>query len=123
MQRVAESFINSLFSNIFCALEECKEIITEAVFISRWALVEGYWNLGKRIKEDKNMQKYAKGNWSSLQRVAKNIGIDDRTIYYALQAHKKYPDIQLILEGKNISCKNMLFLIPFPAFPSELELE
>ena len=33
-------------------VEECKAIITEAVFTSRWALVEGYWNLGKRITEE-----------------------------------------------------------------------
>lgn len=37
-------------------VEECKTIITEAVFTSRWALVEGYWGLGKRIREDKLAQ-------------------------------------------------------------------
>lgn len=33
-------------------VEECKAIMTEAVFNSRWALVEGYWLLGKRIDLD-----------------------------------------------------------------------
>ena len=42
--------------------EDCKYIITEDFFPSRWALVEGYWNLGKRIREDLNFQKYSKGN-------------------------------------------------------------
>ncbi len=65
--------------------------------------IEGYWSLGKRIKEDKNMQKYAKGNWSSFQDLGKNIGISTSTIYYALQAHEKYPDIQLIPEGRTLT--------------------
>jgi len=75
------------------------------------------------IREDNIANEYAKGNKTFVQRVARNLGISDRTIHYALQAHDKYPDIQLIPEGKNISCKNMLLLIPFPVFPSELELE
>ena len=47
--------------------EDCKNIITEDFFPSRWALVESYWNLGKRIREDLNFQEYLKGNKSSVQ--------------------------------------------------------
>ena len=38
-------------------VSECKAIITEAVFTSRWVLVEGYWNLGKIIREEKELKK------------------------------------------------------------------
>jgi len=38
-------------------VNDCKVIITETRFISRWALIEGYWNLGKRIREDDNIKK------------------------------------------------------------------
>lgn len=31
-------------------VDECQAIITEAVFTSRWALVEGHWSLGQRIR-------------------------------------------------------------------------
>jgi len=31
-------------------VEDCKAIVTEAVFTSRWALVQGYWELGQRIR-------------------------------------------------------------------------
>lgn len=83
--------------------EECKAIVTEAVFTSRWALVEGYWELGKRINEDINFKKYEKGNQSSLQDLANNIGISKRTVYYARQFHERYPNLDEVPEGKNIS--------------------
>lgn len=35
-------------------IKDCKIIISKAIFTSRWALVEGYWNLGKRLRNDKN---------------------------------------------------------------------
>ena len=61
-------------------IEDCKAIIVEAVFNSRWALVEGYHQVGERIVTDKNFQKYAKGNYSSFQGLGKNLGIAVRTI-------------------------------------------
>lgn len=89
-------------------VDECKAIITEAIFTSRWALVEGYWNLGKRIREDKLAQEHAKGNKTFVQDLARNLNIADRTIYYALQAYDKYPEIGKIPEGKNISWNKLI---------------
>jgi len=89
-------------------VDECKAIITEATFNSRWALVEGYWNLGKRIREDNDFKEHAKGNQSSVQDLGKNLGISSSTIYYALQAYDKYPDQDLIPEGKNISWNKLI---------------
>jgi N6-adenosine-specific RNA methylase IME4 len=84
-------------------VEDCKAIITEAVFNSRWALVEGYHQLGERIVTDENYQWHAKGNMSYLQGLANNLEISNRTIYYAVQFYEKYPDLSLVPEGKNIS--------------------
>ena len=64
-------------------IEDCKNIITEAIFTSRWALVEGYHQLGERIVTDENYQKAAKGNLSSLSDLSKNIGIGERNLYRA----------------------------------------
>jgi len=89
-------------------IEECKDIITEAIFTSRWALVEGYWNLGKRIREDANFQEYSKGNHSSLQDLARNLNIAERTIYYAIQCFDTYSDIQKLPEGKNITWNKLI---------------
>lgn len=89
-------------------VEEAQALITEAVFVSRWALVEGYWNLGKLIREDSNVEKYAKGSAGFLQDLAISIGISERTLYYALQAYDKYPRIERIPDGKNISWNKLI---------------
>ncbi len=89
-------------------VEDCKAIITEAVFNSRWALVEGYHQLGERIVTDENYQWHAKGNMSYLQGLANNLSISDRTIYYAVQFYEKYPDLDIVPEGKNISWNKII---------------
>ena len=89
-------------------IEDCKDIITEAIFTSRWALVEGYWNLGKRIREDLNFQEYSKGNKSSVQDLARNLKQSERTLYYAIQCFDTYPDIQQLPEGKNITWNKLM---------------
>ncbi|KKQ68589.1 MAG: hypothetical protein A2626_02820 [Candidatus Nealsonbacteria bacterium RIFCSPHIGHO2_01_FULL_38_55] len=47
-----------------------------------------------------------------LQRVAISLGKSERTIYQAVEFAQKYPDIQKLPEGKNISwhkiCNNLL---------------
>jgi len=98
---VAQNWYQTLIS-------DCKAIITEAIFTSRWALVEGYWRLGQRIKEDLNFQKYAKNNYSSLTHVSKNIGIGYRDIYRAIQLYEKYRDLNSLPEGKNITWKKLI---------------
>ncbi len=89
-------------------VEECKAIITESVFTSRWALVEGNWHLGQRIREDKVAQEYAKGNKSFVQDLARNIHTSERTLYYALQLFDTYPNINKLPEGKNISMNKII---------------
>ena len=42
-------------------VDDCKAIITEAVFISRLARVEGYHALGERIVTEKIIQKEVRG--------------------------------------------------------------
>lgn len=89
-------------------VEDCRAIVIEAEFNSRWALVEGYWTLGKRIRQESNLKEAAKGNYSSLQGLARNIGLSPRTLYYALQAYDKYPDLTRIPDGKAISWNRLI---------------
>ena len=105
-------------------VDECKAIVTESVFTSRWALVEGYWSLGKRIRDDKLAQEYEKGNKTFVQDLGRNIGVSTSTIYYALQAYDKYPD-QQFPEGKNISWNKLItkYLPDSPQEPEVLEKE
>jgi len=89
-------------------VDDGRDIITEAVFTSRWALVEGYWYLGERVGTDVNYQEYAKGNKTSVQDLARNIGISERTLYYAIQFYGKYPQLDTVPEGKNISWNKII---------------
>jgi N6-adenosine-specific RNA methylase IME4 len=90
-------------------VDDCKAIVTEAVFTSRWALVEGYWNLGKRIREEDGLKKWSQNEAGRvLQDLANLIGISSRTIHYALQAYDKYPEIGNIPEGKNITWNKLI---------------
>ena len=96
-------------------VEECRAIITEAIFTSRWALVEGHWNLGKRVREDKQVKKYAKGSKTFVQDLARKLNISERTLYYSLQAYDKYSDLNKIPEGKNISWNKIITkYLPLP---------
>ncbi len=89
-------------------IEECRDIIVEKTFESRWSLIEGYHLLGERITKDDNFQKYAKTNQSSLQGLAQNLNIGERTLYYAIQFYEKYPDLSLLPNGKAISWSQVI---------------
>ena len=97
-------------------VEECKAIITEAVFTSRWALVEGYWELGKRISEEnKNFERNKIYGQKIVQGLAESLGIASRTIHYAIKAYEKYPEIGSMPEGKNLTWNKLITLyLPEP---------
>jgi hypothetical protein len=86
-------------------VEECKAIVTEAVFNSRWSLVEGYWNLGKRVREEFGEKTYGQ---KIAQGLAESIGVSERTINYAVEAYDKYPQLDTLPEGKNISWNKLI---------------
>lgn len=84
-------------------VEECRAIVVEAEFTSRWALIQGYHALGQRIVTDVNFQKYAKGNTSSLSGLIKNLGLSAPTVYRAMRFYELFPDLDALPEGKNTS--------------------
>ena len=84
-------------------LDDCKAIITEGTFNSRWALVEMYWHLGERINTDNDMTRELIYGKKILQGLAKSLAMSVRTLYYAIQFYNKYPDMDALPEGKNIT--------------------
>lgn len=85
-------------------IEECSSIITEASEASRWALVEGYHQLGTRILEDKNKFKSMGINDDTMtQRVASSLGKSIRTIQQAIQFATMFPDVEQVPGGKGVS--------------------
>ncbi len=83
-------------------IEDCKDILTETGFTARWALVEGYHLLGSRIlQEYNNFQRLRMDDSSLIATVATSLNKRPRTIYYAVQFARQYPDLNLLPEGKD----------------------
>ena len=99
-------------------IEDCKDILTEAVFTSRWALVEGYWHLGQRIDEEVTPLPIT----ILLQGLAVELKTSERTLWYAVQFHRKYPELDTVPEGKNISWNKLVTkYLPAPKEKEEHE--
>ena len=90
-------------------IEDCKDLITEVEFTSRWTLIEGYHSLGSRIlQENENFDRAKIYGQGICNAIAESLGRRPRTIYYAMQFAKEYPDLNLLPEGKNISWSHVV---------------
>uniref|UniRef100_A0A6M3LTX9 Uncharacterized protein n=1 Tax=viral metagenome TaxID=1070528 RepID=A0A6M3LTX9_9ZZZZ len=99
---ITESWYDSL-------IEDCRDIVVEHEFASRWALVEGYHTLGSRIlSENDNFERSQIYGQDIVQRIAISLGKRPRTIYYAVKFASLYPDLNLLNEGKNLSWSHLI---------------
>lgn len=90
-------------------VDDCHAIITEAIYISRWALVEGYHNLGKRILEEHDNFERAKIYGEKIvQGLAESLNMSSRVLWYAVRFVQKYPDLSKVPEGKNITWSKII---------------
>ena len=90
-------------------IEDCRDLITEVEFTSRWTLVEGYHSLGSRIlQENENFERAKIYGQGICNAIAESLGKRPRTIYYAIQFAKEYPDLNLLPEGKNTSWHHII---------------
>jgi len=77
---------------------ELRATFVEAEFASHWALITGYHRAGELIKQI-NMKPHD---------LAERIGRSERTIQYAVKLYDKYPRLDKIPEGKNISMNKLI---------------
>lgn len=90
-------------------VSDCQTIMTEAVFISRWALVQGYHDLGKRILEEHdNFERNKIYGEGIVQGLALSLNMSSRILWYAIQFVNKYPDLSKVPEGKNITWNKII---------------
>ena len=90
-------------------IEQINATVTEAVHNSRWILVEGYWSVGKLIREEIQLNKWSQNEAGRvLSDVAKDTNISERTIYRALSVYDKFPSLDKIPEGKNITWNKII---------------
>jgi len=100
-------------------VDECRAIITEAVFTWRWAKVEGYWRTGERIRQDCPRHKKGEHYQGKLDKLLSDlrvsVGISEATLWRAVALYDKYPSLDQIPEGKNISWNKLITLyLPEP---------
>ena len=84
-------------------IEECHAIVVETEFSARWALVEGYHELGKRILEDNNNFEKSGYGKKIVQCIGESLGKSENTIYYAIQFARKFPELADVPGGKDTS--------------------
>ena len=89
-------------------VDDCQAILTESLFNSRWELLAGYHAVGRRIVEDEQYQKHAKGNGSSLQDLANNLSVSERTLYYAIKFYQVFPVLERLPGGKSASWNKVI---------------
>jgi hypothetical protein len=90
-------------------LEDCRDIVVETEFTSRWSLVEGYHSLGKRIiQETEKLDKMSQSGIDVISQVAADLKRSRRTVYYAIQFARECPDLNLLPEGKNTSWHHII---------------
>ena len=85
-------------------IDDCQAIVTESVFASRWALVEGHWLLGQRIEQESKKASITKLTAS----LAVALKMSERTLWYAVQFYRQYPQLDTVPEGKNISWNKLI---------------
>jgi hypothetical protein len=80
-------------------VEDVQATWTEAVFTSRWALVEGYHLVGERLRQEDKHAPMAE----LVNRCALDMGVSERKLWYAVQFYDKFPDLNKLPGGKNVS--------------------
>jgi len=74
-------------------LGEIAATLTESVFSHRQVLLEGYHEVGRLTLEH---------NFST-EEVARATNQRPKTIHYAVELYKRYPDLSSLPDGKNVS--------------------
>jgi hypothetical protein len=83
--------------------EEIPAVLTEAIFNHRQILLEGYHEVG-RLTFENNL---------SIEEVAMWCNQRPKTIHHCVELYKKYPDLNDLPDGKNVSWYKITKTLPF----------
>ena len=85
-------------------IEDCQSLLTEGIWNYRLTLIKTYHLLGKRILEENDNFKREKIYGEKIvSHVSQSLGQSPRTIWRAIQFVQKFPDLDMLPGGKNIS--------------------
>ncbi len=80
-------------------VEDLESTIIECEFTSRWALIEGYHNVGKLLRSVETEFSITE----LVHRCAVDMEVSERKLWYAVKFFDKFPDLATLPEGKNVS--------------------
>ena len=86
-------------------LDDCQNIVVETQFASQWTLVEGYHMLGKRIRGESGIRETQIS--ALIDRLSTDMGKSQRSLWYSVQFFDKFPDLNLLPVGKNLTWRNI----------------
>lgn len=82
--------------------EEAKALLTEAIFEHRWVLLCGYHEVGKMLLEA----------GVSPETAAREMHHRVKDLHYAIELARKYPDVNSVPDGKNVSWYKITKTLP-----------
>ena len=102
---VEQNKFNLINSEWFQALiEACKDTIIEKRYIITEELIKMKWEIGDRILQDVGNFERAKIYGKQIvSLVSKSLDCSERELYRCIQFRKKYPELNNLPEGKNIT--------------------
>ena len=88
--------------------DQIEELATEGIFNSRWMLLQTYHGIGHLILDNENYKRYSHGNGQILTDLSELCGVHVRDLQRSIQFATKYPDMNALPEGKNISWNKVI---------------
>lgn len=89
-------------------VEDCEAILVEKSYEHRWALIEMYFMLGQRLREEADKMPMSK----LVSKVSKDLNVHERNLWYSVQAYDKFGTPDKLPEGKNMSWSKVRELLP-----------
>ena len=79
-------------------IEDCHAIVVERRFNASMEVIEGKWEIGKRIVKDSNYQKYLKGSGKLISELAQDIGLSQSDLYDCIKIYEMFDKFSNVLE-------------------------
>lgn len=88
---MAKNLVNQKETEWFRELvSDCKAITTETRFSAQQALIQGYHELGSRIRQDDTKMKISE----LVYHLAGELGMSERNIWHAVQFYDKFQELE-----------------------------
>jgi len=77
---------------------DCRAMVVEKSFNAKMEIIEGKWEIGKRILNDEHYKKFAHGSGEFILQLAQDIGISKSDLYDCLKICEMFNKLSDVLE-------------------------